>query len=340
VLLVLGVLSLPWLIPAVAVGVHTDPRGVDAFAARADTPFGRVGSLLMLSGIWNAQTVPPGYGGAPSVVWLLVVVVAGCGYVLAARPLRLAPGLGVAGLAGLAIAVIGVTSASRGVLVHLVQFWAGFAVLRDGQQYLAPLALAEATGFGAAVAWLLRRDWDRPAVRAAGVLGVLAVLAPVVLLPGLAWGLAGRLRPVEYPSDWSLARRVIGADRRTGSVVLLPWAAYRRYPWNRGAAVYDPWPQLLGRKVIMNDGLQVGKLVVGQESADSVRLNRIVLTPGPMTRALLAAGVEYVVVDAGPLLGQPRGALAAQARLPGANVVIDSRDLVLFRLPESAAVRR
>src|SRR5450755_1763477 len=80
VLLAIGLLSLPWLIPALAVPVHTDPRGVDAFAARADTPFGRVGSLLMLSGIWNAETVPRGYGGAPSTVWLLVVLVAACGY--------------------------------------------------------------------------------------------------------------------------------------------------------------------------------------------------------------------------------------------------------------------
>src|SRR5947209_5009790 len=40
--------SLPWLIPALQHTVYIDPRGVAAFAARADTPFGSVGSLLML----------------------------------------------------------------------------------------------------------------------------------------------------------------------------------------------------------------------------------------------------------------------------------------------------
>ena len=90
----LAVLSLPWLAPALAVGVHTDPRGADAFAARADTPFGRLGSLVMLSGIWNAQTVPRGYGGGASLVWLLVVAAALGGYLLLARPRRLCPGLG------------------------------------------------------------------------------------------------------------------------------------------------------------------------------------------------------------------------------------------------------
>jgi hypothetical protein len=59
VLFGLGLLSLPWLIPSLIVPVHTDPLGADLFAARADTPFGRLGSLVMLSGIWNAQTVPP-----------------------------------------------------------------------------------------------------------------------------------------------------------------------------------------------------------------------------------------------------------------------------------------
>jgi hypothetical protein len=331
-----ALLSLPWLIPAFAVAVHTDPRGVDVFAARADTPFGRLGSLVVLSGIWNAQTVPRGYGGGGSVVWLLVVAAALGGYLLLARARRVAPGLGVAALAGLVIAAIGVTSPGRAVLRDLVTAWAGFAVLRDGQQFVAPLALAEAVGLGALVAWIVAGA-QRQASRATAALAAMALLAPVVLLPGMAWGLAGRLRPVAYPADWLRARQVIDGDPARGSVLLLPWAAYRRYPWNGGEAVYDPWSRLLGREVISNDGLQVGNLTLTQESADSIRLNRIVTARGPLTGALRAAGVLYVVVDAGPLLGQPGQlpgpALAERARLPGVQVVMAGRDLVVFRLP-------
>jgi hypothetical protein len=344
----LALLSLPWLIPALAVTVHTDPRGVDAFAARADTPFGRLGSLLMLSGIWNAQTVPRGYGGASSAFWLLVVLAGLGGYLLLARPRRICPGLGAAGLAGLAVAAIGVTSPGRAALRDLVAAWPGFAVLRDGQQYLAPLALTEATGLGALAAWVLSggagraRDAPRPA---AAALGVLAVLAPVVLLPGMAWGLAGRLRPAEYPADWSRARQVIDGDPGPGTVLLLPWAAYRRYPWNHGQAVYDPWTRWTGREVIANDALEIGRLTLAQESAAAIRLNPVVTAPGPLTRALSAAGVRYVVVDAGPLLtparpGPGRPGLAARARLPGAEVVMASRDLVVFRLPGPSAPPR
>jgi hypothetical protein len=361
VLAALALLSLPWLIPALVVPVHTDPRGVDAFAARSDTPFGRLGSLLMLSGIWNAQTVPRGYGGGDSVIWLLVVVAALCGYLLIARARGMSRGLGIAALAGLAIAAIGVTSPSRAALRDLVAAWAGFAVLRDGQQFLAPLALAEAVGLGALVAWIVtgaRRDVGEDAQadavtragagavtpgaagRATAALAMMAVLAPVVLLPGMAWGLAGRLRPVEYPADWSRARQVIDGDPAGGTVLLLPWAAYRRYPWNGGEAVYDPWPRLLGREVISNDGLQVGNLVLAQESADSIRLNRIVTARGPLTRALRAAGVLYVVIDAGPLLAPDRAGLAARARLPGARLIMARPDLVVFRLPVIPARRR
>lgn len=353
VLAALVMLSLPWLVPALVTGVHTDPSGVDAFAARADTPFGRTGSLLMLGGIWNADTVPAGYDGIASAVWLLVVLVAVAGYVLIARPQRLCPGLGIAAIAGLAVAAIGVTGPSRAALRDLIAIWPGFAVLRDGQQYLAPLALAEAIGLGAVVAWVtgeLKAGMDtKPtsgwgggisraaAVRAASALGVMAALAPVLLLPGLAWGATGRLQSVQYPADWLRARQIINDSPRPGAVVLLPWAAYRRFPWNGRRAVLDPWPRLLRRTVVWNDALQVGHLTVAAEEAATRRLNPIMSAAGPLTAALRTAGVRYVILDAGPLLARRDPGLAAAARVPGASVVLASGDLILFQLPARVA---
>src|SRR6266516_2303107 len=84
---------LPWLIPSLQHTVYADPAGVAAFAARADTPFGSVGSLLMLGGGWNAQTVPKAYGGAWSAVWLAVVIAALVGYLILGRRDRRWPGL-------------------------------------------------------------------------------------------------------------------------------------------------------------------------------------------------------------------------------------------------------
>ena len=351
---VIAVASLPWLIPSLINPVHADPSGVAAFAARADTSFGALGSILLLGGIWNAQAVPAGYGGlAATICWLAVMVLAGVGYVTAARGRRICPGAGIAAIAGLLIAGLGLTGPTMAALRTAISFWPGFALLRDGQQFVAPLALVASVGLGAGVAALIGASrapgapgapgssrlvrGTEPAAGPAFTLGILALAAPVLLLPGLAWGAAGRLQAVQYPADWLKARQIIEADRLSGSVLLLPWAEYRRYPWNHGEAVFDPWPRFVARPMIWNDALRVGRTTVPAESERARELTPVISSRDSLTGALRAAGVRYVVVDAGPLLRpdqQRSGRLAALARLPGAQVLIASPDLVLFRVAE------
>ena len=363
---VLAVACLPWLIPSLIAPVHTDPAGAAAFSARADTPFGTAGSLLMLGGIWNAQAVPAGYGGAASFSWLLVVVAAVAGYIFAARPRQVATGLGVAAVIGFCLAALGSWAPTRSALESAISFWSGFGLLRDGQQFVAPLALAESVGLGSGVAALLamaagtrsRRTADKagngaggaadgtgggagarrasrgkPSTGPAVMIAVTAMVASVVLLPGLAWGAVGRLQAVGYPADWMVARQLIDSSQSSGSALLLPWEEYRRYPWNHGEAVFDPWPKLLARSMIWNDALQVGPTTIAAESPSTRRLAPVINSGRPLTAALRAAGVRYVIVDAGPLLGRPRSRLAGLARLPGAQVIIASQDLIVFKLP-------
>ena len=344
-LAVLAVASLPWLIPSLIAPVPTDPVGAAAFAARADTPFGTAGSLLMLGGMWSADAVPAGYGGLASICWLLVAVSAITGYVVAARPRLICSGLGVAAAGGFCLAALGSWAPALSALESAMSFWSGFAVLRDGQKLVAPLALAGSVGLGAGVAALMAAAAGarptRPTVRKdptatgpAVMIGVTAMVASVVLLPGLAWGAVGRLRAVEYPADWTAARRLIDTSRSGGSALLLPWAQYRRYPWNHGEPLFDPWPKLLGGSLIWNDALQVGSIAIPAESRSALRLGPVISSARPLTAPLGAAGVRYVIVDAGPLLGQPRSRLADLARLPGARVVLASRDLIVFELPD------
>ncbi len=370
-LLVLVVLSLPWLIPSLLRAVSTDPAGADAFAARADTPFGSVGSLLMLGGLWNAQTVPSGYGGAESAYWLALVLAAIAGFTAGARGAAYWRGLAIAAAAGLAIACIGVSAPGRTLLRGLIGAWPGFAVLRDGQQFVAPLALAEACGVGAAVTWLMPRRRLRPMKgtfsnagssqahpaaqpgfqRGVGpglparpdkpglAIGVAGLLAPVLFLPGLAWGAAGRLQPVGYPADWLTAQRLIDTDPAGGDALLLPWAAYRGYPWNEGAVVLDPWPRLLSRPVIRDDGVQVGSLRLAPEDPQARELDHLVRSAAPLTAALRQAGVRYVIVDAPAdsshdlTVGRPADAYPFASRLPGCQVVFARPDLIVYRLP-------
>jgi hypothetical protein len=331
----LAVGSLPWLIPAAAHPVYVDPASVAAFAARADTPFGSIGSLVMLGGGWNAQTVPKAYGGAPSALWLAVVIVALGGYLLLARPRRRWPGLGVAAAAGLVIAGLGVSAAGRDLLRSMIGAWPGFAVLRDAQQFVAPLALAEATGLGLVVAGAVNpgafgRKWGEPgrAVRpdaAGAMLGVVAILAPVLLLPGLAWGAAGRLRPAWYPAGWLAAARAVDGSAAPGSVLLLPWETYRTFGWNHGEVVLDPWTRLLSRPLIWDDGTRVGDVELAPDDPLARRLDAAIRGRGPLTGALRAAGVRFVLDDADGSQAGPR--------LPGAVVIIEQPGLTVYQLP-------
>jgi hypothetical protein len=106
-----------------------------------------------------------------------------------------------------------------------------------------------------------------------------------------------------------------------GDVLLLPWAADRRPAWNGGEAMLDAWPRLLSRPVIWNDGTQVGDVRLAPDDPRARRLNTIVAGQGPLSAALRAAGVRFVVADAGPRPG---------ARLPGFTMIIDLPGLVVY----------
>ncbi|MCW2865784.1 MAG: hypothetical protein JWP48_7492 [Actinoallomurus sp.] len=311
---ILLLVALPWLVPSLLrVSVApADPAGVAAFAARADTPFGTLGSLLLLGGAWNAETVPGGYGGlVTSLVWLLVVAVAVVAYVRGDR-IR---GLGAAAAAGFALAALG--AVAPGVLRGAIGLWPGFALLRDGQQYLAPVAVVVAVGTGRAVDRL--PAWTAP-----------ALLLPLLLLPGLAWGAGGRLRAAHYPADWSRARAMVAAA--PGDVLVLPWEAYRAYPWNGGRRVLDPLPRFLPARVVINDGVRVATargraMGLAAEDPRTRELDALVRSGAPLTAALAAHGVRYVAIDSGP----PDG------RLAGAERLIAGPDLALYRLPRVVA---
>ncbi|HEX2313822.1 MAG TPA: hypothetical protein VHJ17_08820 [Thermomonospora sp.] len=312
-------LSLPWLVtgwlrPS---GVPADGAAVEAFAARADTPFGVVGSLLLLGGVWNRETVPLGYGHpVTATAWLLVVLAALAAFALWGRRETWGAGLGAAGAVGLVVAALG--AVTPGLLSGLVELWAGFAVLRDGQQYTAPLAVAVAVGLGLLVARMLE---GLPVIAAVGV-----ALMPVAFLPSLAWGAGGELRAVQYPDDWARAERIVQADPVPGDVVVLPWAAYRSYPWNHGRRVLDPLPRYLDRRVIFNDAVTVGSTTVPTEDPRARRLGPAIGGGGPLTAVLRAEGVRYVAVDAGTRAFDAR-------RLPGAAPVLRGEDLLLLRIP-------
>ncbi|MGI5323189.1 hypothetical protein [Actinomadura nitritigenes] len=315
---VVAALSLPWLVPAVLrpAGVPGNGTAVDVFAARADTPFGVLGSLLTLGGIWNGETVPRGYG-TPVLAgfWLAVVLGSLFAYWRWCREPEWRRGAAVAAAAGFVLAALGAVAAP--VLRGAVGLWSGFAVLRDGQQYVAPLAVVVAVGLGVAA--------DRAITARYAMVAVGAVAAPVLLLPTLAWGAAGDLRAVRYPDDWARARTIIAADSAPGDVLVLPWALYRGYPWNHGRRVLDPLPRYLHRRVVVNDALIVGRTTIAAEDPRAIALAPVAAHPDAAT--LRDRGVRYVVVDSE----------AGRYRPTGAVPVLTGPDLAVYRIDGAAA---
>ena len=321
--------SLPWLIPSLLNPVHASPSGVAAFAARSDSPFGAAVSLLMLGGIWNAQAVPAGYGGAVSACWLAVVVLAAAGYAFGARPRRICPGLGVAGVLGFFVACLGLTALTRAWLRDAITFWPGFALLRDGQQFLAPLALTLAVGLGAGTGALItaaRAPGSSRLIKAgesaAGPVSragrsrrrrACAAAARTRLgrgQPAAAGPVSGRLA-AGSPAHGGGQRERLGLAAAVGAVPALPVES-RGGRVRSVAALHRQADDLERRPARRPDHGPA-------ESERARRLAPVIDSGRPRTAALVAAGVRYVIVDAGSLLGDERGArgrLAALARLP------------------------
>jgi hypothetical protein len=334
--LVLGaalVLNAPWLLPSLLrpAGVPSDPAGVGAFAARADTPLGTLGSLLTLGGTWNAQVAPPGRGSiAVALVSLALLAVAAAGLGRLARCLggagtvALAAAAAAGLLVALAPAVPGVAVLFESVVVHVP----GGGILRDSQKYVLPLALLQALGFGLGAHRLVAAAGRTPVSAPAAAL---AVLAPVAVLPALALGAGGRLAPVTYPADWARARALVAQDRVPGAVVVLPWRLYREFGWNADRPLLDPAPRLFDRPVVVDDALRLADRTVGGEDPWARRLDPVMAGSQPLPDALARHRVRYVLVERGQV-----GAAEAERRLAGAERLLDGAELGLYRLPEPA----
>jgi hypothetical protein len=318
----------PWLAPSLLRpgGVPVRPEGVAAFAARADGPLGTVGSLVGLGGIWSALAVPPGLGSWP---WLagfavvLAVAAAGLPLLWGRWPRGAAVGLLVAGAAGLLLAAAPALPGLRGLAELVVTQLPGGGLIRDSQKLVAPLALVEAVCFGLGVERALPAlpaRWARPA--AAGL-----VAAPVLLLPALAWGGAGRLAAVDYPPAFAEARAAMAADPVPGALLVLPWHLYLPFGWNQDRVVLDPAQRWFPRRVVGNDDLELVGLTVPGEDPYGNRLGSLVRGSAPLAPALPGAGVRYVLVF------KSADWTAWSGRLDGLALTLDRPELALYRAP-------
>ncbi|WP_234359441.1 hypothetical protein [Plantactinospora sp. BC1] len=300
-------LNAPWLVAAAtsAADGRSDPEGVAAFAARSENWGGSWTALAGTGGIWNAQTVPVSRASPLVPVATLVLLAVA---LLGLRELRRRwPGgagrLGLLAAGAFLLAAAG-TGPGAPILERLVGTVPGAGLLRDGQKFLIPYALLLAVGVALGAEVLAGRLARRLDAAAGRIVLVAAALLPVAILPDLAFGAAGQLRPVTYPADWdAVAARVADTP---GEVLSLPFEGYQRYDWARGIVVRDPAPRYLDAPVLMNDALRVGDVTVDGENPRAARVRAVLDADGP----LAGLGIRWVLIRREPGVEWPATALA------------------------------
>jgi hypothetical protein len=298
VLLMSLVANLPWIVPALlAEKLPGTKEQFSDFTARGETPLGTLASLLSMGGIWKSSIVPPERTHVVVVAVAGLLAVSCLASLRSAAPLvgrRTVTGVAGAGFVSLLVALLPTIGPVGRALGSLSTHWFALGIIRDSHRYLAPLGLALALGAAALVERLVAGA--RTGQPAHGAIAGLLVVAPVLLLPSLAWGLAGDLRPVEYPRDWtSVAARV--ASGGNGATVVLPWTgSYRGYGWNDHRAVLDPAARFLPGDVLVDDRVFLRDRVLPGEDPVLARVGAALDGPDP-DAALGQLGVRWVLVE-------------------------------------------
>jgi hypothetical protein len=321
------ILNLPWLVPSLlrSGGLPVRPAGLDAFAAGSDSPLGTAGSLLTLGGIWNGNVIPPGrlsWAWVPAFVLIQVVIVAGWrrGTAWRTGAIGLAAAAGLGFLLAVAPSVPLLRDGFRLVALHIP----GGGLLRDSQKFIAPLILLEAIGFGHGVNLILATRLGRGMKRATAIM---MVLAPVALLPALAWGAAGRLGTTMFPSDWSEVRQAMAEDAQPGAVLVLPWHLYVAFPWNADRPVLQPAQRFFTRQAVVNDDLELASGSISGEDPWAARATPLVRSTEVLGDQLASLGIRYVLIEK---IADWKSYLPRLAEL---EPVRDGRTLSLYRAP-------
>jgi hypothetical protein len=338
-LVALGALAVnaPWIVAGALHGgsALSDPRGVEAFAARAEGLLSLPLTILGLGGIWNSEVVPASREGWPAVAALVATVGLGAAGVWVWRALvtrRDRQALVTAAGLGLVVTLMG--SLFPQALEWLGSTVPGAGLLRDGSRFLALLAPLSACLFGLGVSAVT--DLLRPhAVRL--TVATSLVLLPIALLPDLGLALGGQLHAVQFPAEYSTARHAVDErlhQRGGGDILILPFNSYRLPTWNEGRRSLDPLGRFMAPNYLANDTLVVSGVTVAGEDERARRVATLLEEGGPpeqLARHLAEEGIGWVLLDKEAQAMVPPS--VPTANLDGLPVIHEGRRLTVWELP-------
>ncbi|BBY44700.1 membrane protein [Mycolicibacterium celeriflavum] len=316
------VAALPWLVAAtVAQSLESSQaEGVAAFAARAEPGLGTLVTLAGLGGIWNGEAVPASRTTLFAVVGTAVLL----GVVALGLPvvLRRPASVPLLALAAVAVVVPALMATGPGLAVveAAIRALPGLGVVRDAQKWVALAVPGYALAGAAAV--LTARRWSPGAVAA-----LVCCAALIATLPDMAWGVGGKVAPVQYPPGWAKVAAMINTDPRP--VAVLPVGSMRLFDWAGDAPVLDPLPRWVRAEVLSTGDLEIGGQIIHGEGQRAREVQEI-LVEGADRDALADAGVGWVVVESS---GVESGFPTTHLPLP---VAYTDDDLTLYRVGGSS----
>ncbi|OBG14236.1 hypothetical protein A5765_11345 [Mycolicibacterium celeriflavum] len=321
------VTALPWLVAAtVAQSLESSQaEGVAAFAARAEPGLGTLVTLAGLGGIWNGDAVPASRTTLFAIVGTAVLL----GVVALGLPvvLRRPASVPLLALAAVAVVVPALMATGPGLAVveAAIRALPGLGVVRDAQKWVALAVPGYALAGAAAV--LTARRWLPGAVAA-----LVCCAALIATLPDLAWGVGGKVAPVQYPPGWAKVAAMINTDPRP--VAVLPVGSMRLFDWAGDAPVLDPLPRWVRAEVLSTGDLEIGGQIIHGEGQRAREVQEI-LVEGADRDALADAGVGWVVVESGfPTTHLPLPVAYTDDdltlyRVGGSSPAADGRDVLL-----------
>lgn len=334
---IVGAGTLWWLVPA---GLAGAPPGAGqsslaVFQSSASGGASVFVSVLGLRGFWVERLNPTGPFGWP---WLAILFLglALLGAIRAARDPRRTHALVL--LAGMAVAVflaLGVASPVTAVAARALYRWApGLVAFREPHKLLALVALGYA--WLGAIALEPRRakrahGKDRRWPRAHQLVGLLlAVSLPIAYTHEIFDGADGRIWPVQYPSSWSAADRMLQADPDPGRALVLPWKLYASLPFAGRYPVADPARGFFSIPTVASEDPHLGP--GPSPHTDPARRSIDLLITHHDEVVAFGAAVAHLDIKYILLIPSPDGdAYAFLFRQPDLRVVSSSADLVVFR---------
>ncbi len=331
----LALANAPWVVAGLlhAPTAVSDASGAESsgFPARARCP--RRSPRCRLGGIWNSEVVPvsrTGFQAWVALVFLVTLVAVGARSWWRHEPRRDAWAFVGCWVVGMVVALA--TWAAPDAVAWLVEEVPGAGLFRDGSRTLAlcaPITVLVAAE-GARLVW---RGLAAPPVLRFAV-GATLVVLPLALMPDAAWGVDGRLRPVDYPASWATARDVVEDAHAAsgGDVLVLPLTSYRAagLARRRQGARPDgslPHPELRGSR-------RPGRLRRagrrGRTPGSTTYVVALALpTPPARAEALAALGIGYVVLE--PDAFGPAPEIAGEVLLDRPDVRVTALDDVQER---------